>query len=141
MTYLNVGAVRRIESVTAVDERFELRLEYGEFTLPRPGVLQLGQEQGVNVGARYGTVTAKIEDAGHLEQVNPAACPLWMNASRVSIEASYSAVSIGAPARLGKQTSALVEADGLRWHACGLGHFSDTHDLTLRLDLAPRIKV
>jgi hypothetical protein len=41
---LGVGAVRRIESVTASDEAFELRLELGELTLPRPDVIQLGQE-------------------------------------------------------------------------------------------------
>ncbi len=141
VTYLNVGAVRRIESVTAADEPFELRLEYGEFTLPRPGVLQLGQEQGVNVGARYGAVAAEIEDAGHLDQGESGCLSAADERESSEDRGVVLAVSIGAPSRLGKQTSALVEADGLRWHACGLGGFSDTHDPTLRLDVAPRIKV
>jgi len=45
VTDLNVGAVRRIESVTGTDEAFELRLEFGEFALPRPDVLQFGQRE------------------------------------------------------------------------------------------------
>ncbi len=97
MTDLNVGAVSRIESVTASDETFQLRLEYGELTLPGPDVIQLGHEQGMDVGARDGAVAAQIEDAGHLHhtRVSPAACPLRMNASRVRIEASYSRYPLG----------------------------------------------
>lgn len=68
VTDLNVGAVRRIESVAASDEAFELRLEYGELTLSRADIIQFGHEQGVDVGARDGSVAAKVEDAGHLDQ-------------------------------------------------------------------------
>ncbi len=141
VTYLNVGAVRRIESVTATDEAFELRFEHGELTLPRPGVRQLGQEQGVNVGARDGAVAAKIEDAGHLDQGESGCLSAADERESGEDRGVVLAVSIRFPARLGKQTLALIEADGLCRRACGLGGFSDTHDPTLRLDLAPQIKV
>ena len=141
VTYLDVGAVRRIESVTAADEPFELRLEYGEFTLPRPGVLQLGQEQGVNVGARYGAVAAKIEDAGHLDQGESGCLSAADERESGEDRGVVLPVSIATAARLRQQPPALVEADGLRRHARGVGNFSDAHDPTLRLDLALWIKV
>ena len=49
VTDLGVGAVGWIESVTAADEAFELRLERGELTLPGPDVFPLGHQQGVDV--------------------------------------------------------------------------------------------
>jgi len=95
----------------------------------------------VNVGARDGAVAAKVEDAGHLDQ-GESPCLSGADERESSEDRGVVlAVSIRVPVWLGKQTSALVEADGLRRHACGLGGLSDTHDPSLGLDLAPWIKV
>ncbi len=80
-------------------------------------------------------------DAGHLDQGESGCLSAADERESSEDRGVVVAVSIRVPARLGKQTSALVEADGLRRHACGLGGFSDAHDPTLGLDLAPRIKV
>lgn len=89
------ASVRRIASVTATDETFQLRLKFGELTLPRPNVIQLGQEQGVNVDAREGALAAQIEDAAHLDQGEPGRLPASDDASRVRTEASYSRYPLG----------------------------------------------
>jgi glycine/D-amino acid oxidase-like deaminating enzyme len=136
-----VGAVRRFESVTASDEAFELRLEFGELALSRPDVIQLGQEQGVHVDARDGAFAAQIEDAGHLDQAESGRPSAADEREPGEDRGVVLAVPVGAPTWLRKQTSALVKANGLRRHARGLAGFSDAHGLTLRLYLASPIKV
>ncbi len=102
VTYLDVSAVRRIESVTATDEAFQLRLEYGELTLPRPDVTQLGQEQGVHMFARDGAVAAQIEDAGHLDQGESGRLSAADERESSEDRGVVLAVSIGAAPRLGQ---------------------------------------
>ena len=71
MADLLVGAVRRVEFVTAADEALEFGFEDGEFTLPRLHIVQLRREQRLHVGTRDGTFLAQIEDAGDLDQGEP----------------------------------------------------------------------
>ncbi len=68
---LVVGAVRRIEVVTAADQLLELCFKDGQLTLPRLHGVQLRREQRLHVGARDGTLPAQIEDAGDLDQGEP----------------------------------------------------------------------
>ncbi len=65
---LLVGAVRRIEVVTAADQPLELCFKDGQLTLPRLHVVQLRRKQHLHVGARDGTLPAQIEDAGDFAQ-------------------------------------------------------------------------
>ena len=71
MTDLRVRAVRWIEAVTAADEAFEFPFQGGELLLPGPDVVELGHEQGVDVGAWDGALAALVEDAGHIDQGEP----------------------------------------------------------------------
>lgn len=69
---LGVGAVRRVEVGTATDEAFELCFQPDELALSRPNGVQLGNQQGANMGARGGAVAAQVEDAGDFDKGQPS---------------------------------------------------------------------
>lgn len=127
VTDAGVGAVRRVELVTSVDEVFEFVFEGGEFGLPRPDVIQLGQQQGVNVGARGRAVSAKVQDAGNLHESEPgrlgSADELHLGQGRVTVEP----VAVFASLWCREQSPAFVVADGLRGYAGCCRDFSDAH--------------
>lgn len=68
MADLGVGAVHRVEVGAAINEAFELCFQPREFVLSRPNGVQLGIQQGANVGARGGAVTTQVEDAGDFDK-------------------------------------------------------------------------
>ena len=141
VTDLGVGAVGWVESMATSDEPLELSLEGGELTLSSLDVVQLGRQKLADVSAGRGTFAAQLQDGGDLDQGEPgplcAADELEAGEDRRVVEA----VAVGTAPWLLKQTLALVEADGLGRQPCDGGDFSDVHDLNLRLDLAPWIKV
>lgn len=95
VTDLLVGAVRWVEFLTATKKLPELSLESGQLALSRLNITEFRCQQRLHVGTRHGALTAQIENAGDLYNVSPAACPLRMNASRPSTEASYSRYPFG----------------------------------------------
>lgn len=127
MTHIGIGAVNRIQAVAAVDERFQLCFEGREFRTSRADVAELGGEKIADVEARHDTVPPHVEDGGDLDQGESralsAADELQSGEDRVLV----GAVAVRVTLRWGKQTPALVEADGLGIDAGGGGDFSDAH--------------
>lgn len=141
VTDLLVGAVRWVEFLTATKKLPELSLESGQLALSRLNITEFRCQQRLHVGTRHGALTAQIENAGDLYQCEPGSLPSADERKSSQHRGVVLPVPVWAPQRRGKQATALVEADGLRRHARLDGYLSDAHDLTLRLDLAPRIKV
>lgn len=132
-----VGAVRGVEFVAAPEELLEL----GQLSLSLLDVMQFRGQQLLHVGTRDGALTAQVEDAGDLDQGESGRLAAADEREPGQDRVVVLAVAVGASLWLGKQTPALVEADGLRRHSCSGGGFSDSHGCSLRLDLVLRFKV
>jgi hypothetical protein len=125
---LSVAAVCWVESFTASDEAFELGFQNGELFLAHPNLVQLGLEEGVDVGARIGAVAAQIEDAGDLDEGESGCLCAADKRQPGEGRGVVVTVPVGIPPRRGKKTLSFVEADGLRRYPGGVGDCSDTHE-------------
>lgn len=141
VTDLLVGAVRWVKLLTATEKLPEFGFEGGQLALSRLDVTQFRCQQRLHVGTGNSALTSQIQDAGDLDQREPGSLPAADEPETSQDRGVVLPVSVGAAQRWGKQTPALVEADCLRRHARRDGYLSDAHDLILRLDLAPRMKV
>src|SRR5680860_1691428 len=136
-----VGAVGGIEAVTSSDEVFEFGSQDSELTLPRLHVKKLGRKHGLHVGTRRGAFSTQIKDGGDLDEGEARCLSTADEPEKGECRGVVRAVAVGPAPRMGKQTLALVEADGLCRHAYGVGDFSDAHSPIVRLDLLPGFKV
>ena len=136
-----VGAVGRVEPVAEADQVAELGFEGGQLALPLLHVEQLGGEEVLHVSARSGAFAAQVEDRGDLDQGEAGGLSVADESERRECLVVVLAVAVGPSMRLRQQPLALVKADGGSRDPDSLGDFSDAHDLTVPLDLAPWFKV
>lgn len=141
VTDRGVGAVARVEALTAPQEMLELGVQTVELPLPSADHLELGTKQVCDMSTGHLAVVAEIDDAPDLGEGEPGRLCAPDEGQAVQRRPVVDAVAVRPAWGRWQQTLALVEPDRLAGQAGSLGQFPDQHGPSLTLDLVARINL